>query len=337
MATPTRTYLSSTGGMKLAVPPHTVLPYLGVPPPPTSRFFGDPGVGNMYLGTSSIVSGREAYMGQRFGSERKYWNNGTAGDGWNASITWIKNSLNAGRVPWGSYKFNSPSLSWTQVAAGSADAWLVTMLNSIVSQTGGKGPVFMTFHHEPNGDGTASQYLAMERHLQTITDDYPSIVHVGGVLSAGYYQMSGGGGYNVSDWMAPDSCDVFGLDIYNPWSPANGKAWNSVDQAFRLGGIAECLALDPSKAIALGELGCRTRPTSGQSAQWMQDGYDYCRSANVVCMEWFDSGVNSAFGPWLLDTDYQGNIESPAPRLIKYKELLLKPTSKLIPLGGLAA
>jgi hypothetical protein len=367
----------------------------------------------MYLGSSTLIAGRETYMGQRFGSERKYWNvgMGTASDETPAAIAWYIASINAGRVPWGSFKFGhnltittvagsnaitasastpfrssdvgasitgsgssagafqastviasvtdathatlsktanssgtwsgsaQPSItnSWAKVRDGAEDAWINYFCTQVSAGTGGKGPNFVTFHHEPNGDGVASEYLAMCQHIQTITSGYSPIVHIGGVLSAGYYQMSGGGGYNAADWMQPDSCDIFGLDIYNPWSPVNGKAWYTADQSFRLGGISECLAMDSSKPIALGELGCKTRPTAGQSAQWIQDGYDYCLASNVVCIDWFDSGVNAPDGPWLLDKDYQNNTEVPAERLIKYRDLLLQPTSKLIPLGGLPA
>ena len=309
----------------------------------SGRVFGDPGVGNMYFGATNIdATNRESDIGQRVGCYRHYWNNGTGGAGWANSVTQILADVAVGRVPWASYKFNSPSYTWAQVAAGSADSWLVTMCNNIVAGTGGKGPVMLTFHHEPNGDGTASDYLAMERHLQTITDDYPSILHVGAVLSAGYYQMTTkpankGGPYHAADWMQPDSCDVFGLDIYNSWAPSGGT-FISVDQAYRLGGIAQCLAIDSSKPIAIGEWGVRTyTATPGRSATWMQDAYDYCRESGVMAMTYFDSGVNSPDGPWTLDLSYTGATESPAERLIKFNSISHLSTSKLIPAGGLSS
>lgn len=313
----------------------------GPDPNPSARFLGDPGAGNMYFGTSTLIAGRETYMGQRMGIERRYFNNGTGGgsDETPAAITWITNSIAAGRIPWASFKL--PSTTWTGAKAGSVDTWLTNTLNSIGTATGNKGPVWITFHHEPNStadiaaNGPASDYLLMEIHLQTITDNYSWCVHVGAVLSAGYFQMfSKVPPWKMSDWASSASCDIFGLDIYNEWSPANGKNFVSVDQAYRLGGIAQCAAIDPNKPIAIGEWGVREySATPGRSEQWMQDAYDYCRTHNVVGMAFFDSGLNSPSGPWQLDQDYQGNPET--ARLVKFKNILQQSTSKLIPTGGL--
>lgn len=342
-----RTYLSSSTGMRLAVPPHTVLPYLGTTPDPTpgDRVFGDPGVGNMYVGASKVDdNNRESYIGQRFGLSRTYWNVGTVESGnpsgYQNAITQAGYDVGRGVIPWLSFKFHTTGptttfdASWPQVTAGNIDSRLTTILNGITTATGGKGPVWITWHHEPNADGVASEYLAMNRKMQAMMASYPHLVHVGAVLSAGYYQM-GAGGYNAVDWMRSDSCDVFGLDIYNPWNPVNGKTYVSVDQAFRLGGIAECLAIDPNKPIALGELGVKTHTTAGRSATWMQDGYDYCRNANVIGIAWFDSSANSPNGGWILDRNYLEALESPAERLIKWKAITLGSTSKRIPVGGL--
>lgn len=350
MATPTRTYLSSSTGMRLAVPPHTVLPYLGTtpdPPPTGARVFGDPGDGNMYVGASKVDdNGREAYIGQRFGLSRTYFNNGTVevnnGSGYQAAVSQAIADVARGVIPWLSFKLTTnPNAAtktydstWVEATAGKTDVRVLQILDGITAGTGGKGPVWITWHHEPNADGIASQYLAMNRHMQALMAPYPHIVHVGAVLSAGYYQMNGGG-YNAADWMQPDSCDVFGLDIYNPWNPVNGKTYVSVDQAFRQGGIAECLAIDPNKPIALGELGVKTHTTAGRSATWMQDGYDYCRNANVIGIAWFDSSANSPNGGWILDRNYLEALESPAERLIKWKAITLGSTSKRIPVGGL--
>jgi hypothetical protein len=302
----------------------------------------------MYFGSvEPNRTSREATLGQRDALVRSYWNIGTVetnnGSGYQAAITKVGQDIAAGRVPWPSFKLTTNGATktfdatWAQAAAGTVDSRIIQILDGMSSAAGGKGPIFVTWHHEPNGDGqTAANYLAMNRHMQSLMAAYPNIVHVGAVLSAGYWQMSQGGGWNAVDWMRSDSCDLFGLDIYNPWSPANGKAWTTVDQTWRLGGIAECLAIDPNKPIAIGEWGVRTRPTSGETATWMQQSYDYCRNANVAVMAYWDSVV-SGDEHWTLDKNYAGTIESPAPRLTKWKDLSLLSTSKLIPPGGLSS
>lgn len=349
-----RTYLSTSTGWKLTKPPNTELPYITDPDPGPggSRFFGDPGEGNMYLGVSNLDDNptRESYFTVPVGLYRHYWNTGIVeaqnGSGYQAAITRIGADIDLGRVPWPSFKLKSSGptktadATWTQAANGAADARINTILSGINTAVQGKGPVFITWHHEPNSsddiaaNGTPADYKAMCTHMQTLMAPYPNLVQVGGVLSAGYYQMTGGGGWNMRDWVSSASCDIFGLDIYNPWSPT-GKTFQTVDNALRLGGIAECLAIDPDKPIAIGELGVRTyTATPGRSAQWLQDAYDYALSANVVGIAYFDSGANSPAGPWTLDRNYLNALESPAERLIKYKALSLSATSKRIPLGG---
>lgn len=298
----------------------------GAPEP--GELIGMPDPGDMYLGTSTIQSGREAYMGQRMGAHRTFWNDTTSKT--NSAVSQATTDIGIGRVPWLSFKIG---VTWASAAAGNRNVWfsdLCTRLDAI-----GGGPIIVTIHHEPNGDGQpAASYVAMYAELKAISDAYPQI-WLAPVLSAGYYQITGGGGWRVEDWEDPESCDMFGLDNYNEWSPANGKTYRSVDDTFRLGGIAQCLALDATKPIGIAEWGVRTKTPAGTSAAWMQDAYDYCREHNVVVMTYFDSGLNSPSGPWLLDKSYLSVTESPAERLIQFKTLLTDAHSVLIPPGGI--
>lgn len=300
----------------------------------SGRMFGDPGLGNMYFGTSTLVTGRETFMGQRMGVHRTFWNNASSGSqGTPNAIAKATSDIAAGRVPWISFKLNSPSLSWAQFAAGSGDTWFGSLLTSLDAIGG--GPILLTLHHEPNGDGSpAADYLAMYRHAKTMTDAYPQIL-LTPVLSAGYWQVVGGGGLICSQWMQADSCDVFGLDIYNQWSPDNGKAFITVDQAFRQGGFDACNAIDSTKPIAVAEWGVRAEPAhAGRAATWMSDAFEYVRNNNGVAMAFFDSGINSPDGNWTLDTDANGDPET--ERLDEFQTLLTGAHSVLIPTGGIA-
>jgi hypothetical protein len=314
--------------------------------PPSQRMFGDPGPGNIYYGESNLPgpggvsgTGREAFYGRRCGVSRTYWNWSTA----NNAVSQAAGDIAQGRLPWMSFKLtNSPDTSqnqtWAQFAA-SPNPWFQAMIDDLGAI--GAGPIVVTLHHEPNGDGqTAANHKAMYQTAHAITDNYPQILLVP-CLSAGYYQISQPAGphYVISDWFDPNYNDGFGLDMYNPWSVGDPESeWRSIDQAFRQGGMAQCTALDPNTPIMIGEFGVHTYPaTVGRAAQWMQDAYDYCRNAGVTVMSYFDSGVGAVGGPWILDQSSTGSLEGTPERLNKQKVLINASTSKSIGLGGIAA
>lgn len=287
----------------------------------SSRFPGDPGTGSMYFGLSpkSGAPDREPYLGHRIGVSRTYWNDGTSAGAVSDATTNIGN----GTIPWPSFKLQ---WSWANFANGAGDAWFSGLLSDL-DNIGG-GPILLTLHHEPNGDGPpASDYLAMYLHAKTMTDSYPQIL-LAPILSAGSWDVNEQG-LQFSDWMSPESCDVFAFDTYNYWSPTNGKTWTSPHDAF-YNQARQCLAMDATKPWAVGEWGVRSDTTDpGKAAGYMSDAYDLCLANGCLAMAYFDSSLNAPDGPW--DLEYpEGNVE----RLDEFKALTLDSSSVFIPAGG---
>lgn len=128
------------------------------------------------------------------------------------SLTRVSESINAGMTPVISWK--TGSYSWAQVAAGAADAdlqSLVTRLNAI------PGKKYLVIHHEPAGDGTAQDFVAMQLHALPIlkTANQASV----GIVANGWWWSAQNQGYtdaeianwiptslkNISDFIAADT------------------------------------------------------------------------------------------------------------------------------------
>ena len=82
---------------------------------------------------------------------------------------------------------------------------------------------------------------------------------------------------------------MIGLDLYNPWSPTNGKAWRSFGSK-----VDEVISWFGDTPLAIGEYGCREDPENpGLAAEWLRDAAEYARTHNIVSMSYFNSGVGS--------------------------------------------
>jgi hypothetical protein len=334
--------------------PALIIPDLGQPkgpdgPPPDEDPEGDdtggsdtpvvpgdkvglPDPGTLYLGASNLQAGQEAGWGHRIGVHRTFWNDSTSST--NSAVAQVQADADAGRVSHLSFKIGA---TWDAAAGGARDAWLLNLCTRLQA-TG--GVIYLTIHHEPNSaseisaNGGMSRYKAMYTHMKVaVTDDFPNVWLVP-VISAGYWQISGGGGWHLADWMSTASSDAFGIDAYNPYSVLqSGSHFLTVDQVFRLGGVAEALAIDADMPIVVGEWAVRDK-AGVDVAQWMEDAFDYCRTHNVISLSYFNSNRNSPDGSWELTRTAAGVIEHPAPRDDKFQELLNGPDAAYIPLGG---
>lgn len=204
-----------------------------------------------------------------------------------------REDLASGRLPHVSIKLPR---TWQAVAAGEADDWLRSLLRPL-GEDG--GPVILTLHHEPENDAgppgmLPRDFVAMQSRAIGLAADLAPLVTVVPVLQHWTFEVV----RPLADpaaWMVPDA-EVMGLDIYNPWSPANGKPWRSfgskVDEA------REWLGDVP---VAVGEYGCREDPANpGLAAAWLRDAAEYARDNGVVSMSYFNSDLNAPDGSWEL-------------------------------------
>ena len=186
--------------------------------------------------------------------------------------------------------------SWRAVADGEADQWLASMFRPL-GELG--GAVLFTLHHEPENDVGAPgmfpvDFVAMQHHAIAMAAEMAPEITVVPVLQHWTFDP-------VRDditpgaWMVPDAA-VMGLDVYNPWSPSNGKAWRSFASK-----ADEAMAWLGDKPVAIGEYGCRDDPNNpGLAAEWLRDAAQYAREHNIISMSYFNSDLNSPEGTWEL-------------------------------------
>lgn len=210
-------------------------------------------------------------------------------------VAQAREDLSYHRLPHVSIK---PPSTWAQVASGAYDAWLRQLADEL---NGLANPVFLTIHHEPENDAgpvgmTPQDFVAMFTKAVSIFSRRAPKVTVFPVLMGWTFDPRSG--RNPNEWFVSSS-PIFGLDLYNPWSPTNGKSWEEFTTK-----MDNIVPYAHGKPIAIGEHGCRTDPnTPGKAANWMRNAFAYAKSHNIVSMSYFNSGQNSPDGTWALDAE----------------------------------
>jgi hypothetical protein len=263
--------------------------------PAGSRFPGRPAPGSLYYGASlphhrSLPAWEES-LGSTLALNRSYFTpdpNETA-----QLVRRCHDDLANRRLPHVSIK---PAGTWRDVGAGARDDWLAGMLRPLGAES---GPVFFTLHHEPENDVgpegmQPSDFVAMQVRAIRIAAELAPQVTIVPVLQHWTFDPLH---VNIdpSVWLVPGA-SVIGLDIYNPWSPTNGKAWRSFSSK-----ADEVIGWFGDTPLAIGEYGCREDPANpGLAAQWLRDAAQYARTHNIVSMSYFNSGVDSPEGSYAL-------------------------------------
>lgn len=156
-----------------------------------------------------------------------------------SSYTKVQEAINDGMVPVISWKV-SP-YTWAEVGSGQADAALqtiVTRLNAI------PGKKHLVLHHEPAGDGTAVDFVAMQlRALPILKTAQQATV---GPIANGWWWSARSQGYTdaeINEWL-PNSVinlsDVIAADTYQDETlneDGSVKAQRLADWAKRKGNV----------------------------------------------------------------------------------------------------
>lgn len=209
-----------------------------------------------------------------------------------------REDLARGRLPHVSTK--APG-TWRAVADGEVDDWLTSMFRPL-GEAG--GAVIFTLHHEPENDAGAPgmlpvDFVAMQRRAIELAAVLAPDLTVVPVLQHWTFDPVRDD-IDPAAWIVPEA-SVTGLDIYNPWSPSNGKPWRSFGSK-----ADEALEWLGDTPIAIGEYGCREDPDNpGLAAAWLRDAALYAREHNIVSMSYFNSAHNATEGTWEL----RGNTE----------------------------
>ena len=293
---------SSRPGTTATMPTRAPRPTPSTPPPSTRApsgpvpFYAHPEPGSLYFGASvpyhRSLDAWERDLGTKLALNRSYFDPQRNNEPIQL-VNRCRDDLAHGRLPHVSTK---PPGTWQAVAAGAADDWLASMFRPL-GEAG--GAVVFTLHHEPENDAgppgmQPRDFVAMQHHAMDLAAELAPQVTVVPVLQQWTFDLVRND-VDPSAWIVPRAA-VMGLDVYNPWSPSNGKPWRSfgskTDEAKSwLGDIP----------IAIGEYGCREDPDSpGLAAEWLRDAAQYARENNIVSMSYFNSDLNAPEGTWEL-------------------------------------
>ena len=263
---------------------------------------GQPPPGSLYYGASvphhRSLTAWERELGSVLALNRSYFepdHNETE-----QLIARCRDDLAHSRLPHVSIK---PSGTWGDIASGERDDWLADILQPLGEE---EAPILFTLNHEPENDagppGMAPlDFVEMQRRTIRLAAELAPLVIVAPVLQHWTFDPLRDDGIDPSEWIVPEA-SVIGLDVYNPWSPTNGKDWRSFGS--KLDEVAGWVGDTP---VVIGEYGCRDDPQNpGLAAEWLRDAADYARTHNIVSMSYFNSGVDSPDGSWELT----GQMES---------------------------
>jgi hypothetical protein len=237
------------------------------------------------------LPGLEAKLRHRLTLHRTYFGPGALG----GLVAQARADHRYHRMPLVSVKLPT---SWGAVAAGAADTWLHRLIDGLGRL--GK-PVFLSLHHEPEDDvrgygRTPADWVAMQRRAMVFASARSAEITILPILMAWTWDPRSG--RRPEDWWIPEARAV-GIDCYNPWSASGGHPWMSLAHIMR---PVRTFAGD--MPIVVAEYGCRTDPSRpGWAAQWMTDAFRFAHRHNVIGMSYFDSGLHSPDGPWVLDRE----------------------------------
>ena len=235
----------------------------------------------------------ESSMGQQLGVHRTYWGGSQVA----SAVKTAKTDLADRRVPWISFKL---PYSWGDMAAGKGDAWardLATKLSQL------DGPVWLAFHHEPEGDGDIKQWTAMQARLAPLVRSVaPNVAY--SIVLTGWHEFFGDAQYKLDNIMPKNTkIDLLGIDVYNRYgAPTNGKIQTTpsqLDKDYFTPTSTWAKAHDMAWGVA--ETGY-TDQAAVDYPTWIQQTYDQLKARGGAAFTYFNSNLNSTAN-WALSTD----------------------------------
>lgn len=204
--------IGGVGGQRVTATAEITLP--GPVTPPTgwqSKFAGDQPPGSKIIGNSLDTSMTQAefdtMMGTPSAATREYFQPNQITE----AVAYCQNAKNEGRLPIISFKLPG---SWRAVANRQHDAWVTEVRDRLFALD---MIVWISFHHEPNGNGPALDFTDMyDLCLYPLFKVAKSRLTVAPILN-GYAFLAGGGG-DPYQWCpkSPD-CELVLYDHYNQW------------------------------------------------------------------------------------------------------------------------
>lgn len=243
------------------------------------------------VGGNTDPAGFEKEMGHRLGVHRTYFN----ADQVDYAVRTAREDLIEGRLPWISFKL---PYSWSAMADGKGDRWAVDVAERLKSLD---GPVWLAFHHEPEGDGDITQWTRMQEHLGPIVRSTAPNVAFTVILTA-WTQLYGDPQYALAKTWPRTKVDVAGFDVYNQYgvtrdgnyrlkpTDMRGLYYEPISAWARAHGVAWGLA----------ETGY-TNDAARDDPTWLQQTYKDVEATGGVALSYFNSTLNS-IAPWDITT-----------------------------------
>ncbi|WP_323794081.1 hypothetical protein [Nocardioides sp.] len=230
----------------------------------------------------------EEGAGRALGIRRTYY----TGSQVDSAVRIAADDISNNRVPWISFKL---PYSWSDMASGRGDAWATDLANKLDALP---GPVWLAFHHEPEGDGPIDDWRRMQERLAPLVRQIADNVAYTVVLT-GWNQLYGAQAYRFDNiWPRDTKVDIAGFDLYNEYGlTKNGKTdyrWPCMTCVFYKPLASWAKANDVAWGIA--EFGW-TDEASQKRPTWLKRTYRHVRKQGGVAFTYFDTPYNS-LGSW---------------------------------------
>lgn len=221
----------------------------------------------------------EASISAKLAIRRTYY----AADDVDSAIATARADLDAGRLPWVSFKFPT---TWERMAHGEGDAWVRGLAQRVAQLP---GPVWVTFHHEPEGDGDVSQWRrAQERVGPLLRSGAPNAAYA--VVLTGWNQVFGPAELAL-DRIWPDTqVDVAGFDVYE-FDPTADRTEADAQWANTMAPLI-AWANARRQPWALAETG-HAAPAADTDHTWISRTTADAQARGAVALVYFNSNIHS--------------------------------------------
>ncbi|MEO9326130.1 hypothetical protein ABFT23_21750 [Nocardioides sp. C4-1] len=226
----------------------------------------------------------EGPAGRRLGVRRTYWT-GTQVD---SAVRTARSDTAHGRIPWISFKL---PMSWADMAAGRGDAWALDLAHRLSRVD---GPVWVAFHHEPEGDGDLADWRAMQERLAPLVRRAaPNVAY--SVILTGWNQLYGDRAYRFDRiWPRGVKIDIAGFDLYNEYGVTKNGRYDTRWPCMACQFYRPLQRWARSQGVAWGiaEFGW-TDDAARRRPHWLRTTYREVRKAGGIAFTYFDTPYNS--------------------------------------------
>jgi PKD repeat protein len=251
-------------------------------------------VGGTY-GSNSDPQPWEDQVGRNLGVSRRFYTSSQV----SSAVSAAQDAVAHKRVPWISFKL---PYTWEEMAAGKGDAWTLDLVKKLDAVG---GPVYLAFHHEPEGDGNIAAWKQMQEHLGPIVrNNSDSVAYT--VVLTGWHQLYGDAQYRLDNMMPNTKVDMLGVDVYEKYGTNNSSgamitSWTNFDTGYYKP-ISEWAAAH-NMAWGIAETGYDD-DAHAVNPNWISQNIALAKKYNAQAWAYFNTGLNNlaSGSAWALET-----------------------------------